>query len=85
MGKPSANVFDFGKHEEKVDKWIAESFTTSFMSDTKWRKVFTVLDDVDNERICDRDMQVVWKFAGSGFRGAGSKSLAHILSKILER
>ncbi|MBT4865685.1 MAG: hypothetical protein HON53_11310 [Planctomycetaceae bacterium] len=62
---PTTKAFDFVAHEDVIDKEIARSFSASFMSDTKWRKTFAVLDDVDAERIADREMQVIWKFVGS--------------------
>jgi hypothetical protein len=63
MTKPRSNVFDFVAHEQKVDKEIAKQFSASFMSNSKWRKLFALLDTVDTE------LQVIWKFVGAQNNG----------------
>lgn len=37
-------VFDLNNYEEKIDKLIERSYTTSFMSNSKWEKLFSALD-----------------------------------------
>jgi hypothetical protein len=59
MRKPNNKVFDFVAHEIKIDKLIKHSFTTSYMSNTKWRKCLRLLNEVAP------DFQVIWKFVGS--------------------
>jgi len=46
--------------DKQLDKIIARRFKTSFMSDAKWRKFFTVLD-VESLDI----RQAIWKFVDS--------------------
>ena len=40
---PNARVFDFAKWEAKVDRIVEKRFTAYFMSNAKWRKLFTIL------------------------------------------
>ncbi|MCG7490383.1 hypothetical protein MHN79_12875 [Vibrio sp. Of14-4] len=67
MSNLNSNVFDFVAHEIKVDKLIAQSVVTPYMSNAKWRKCFRLLNEVAP------DIQVIWKFVGSqndGVRGS---------------
>lgn len=59
MSNPNSKVFDFVAHEIKIDKLIRRSFTSSYMSNAKWRKCFKLLNQVTP------DIQVIWKFVGS--------------------
>ena len=36
--------FDLYKHEQKLDKTISSNYQYSFMSNTKWKKLFSALD-----------------------------------------
>jgi hypothetical protein len=46
--------------DEKLDRIIKRRFTVSFMSNAKWRKLFTVLDNPELNL-----KQAVWKFIDS--------------------
>jgi hypothetical protein len=59
MNTQNSIAFDFVEHEKKIDKLISQSFSASFCSNAKWRKCFTLLNDVA------ADMQVIWKFVGA--------------------
>jgi hypothetical protein len=59
MNNQNSKAFDFVEHEKKIDKLITQSFSASFSSNAKWRKCFTLLNDVAS------DMQVIWKFVGA--------------------
>ncbi len=59
MSNPNSKAFDFVAHEIKIDKLIKRLFTSSYMSNAKWRKCFQLLNQVNP------DIQVIWKFAGS--------------------
>ena len=63
MTKKNDNVFDFVEHENKIDKLIKNSFGSSYMSNSKWRKCLTLVDKVAP------NIQVVWKFVGSENEG----------------
>jgi len=63
MASKNDKVFDFVAHEEKIDKLIKRSFSSSFMSNAKWRKCFTLLDSKAP------DIQLIWKFIGSQNEG----------------
>jgi len=52
-------VFDFVEHDHKIDKLLKKEFSYSFMSNAKWRKLFSLLDSLVPE------MQVIWKFVDS--------------------
>ncbi|OFC69596.1 hypothetical protein BFC18_17200 [Alteromonas confluentis] len=64
IGKMNNKVFDFVEHEIKIDKLIKNLFTVSYLSDAKWRKCFSLLNQAYP------DLQVIWKFAGSKRRCA---------------
>lgn len=38
------SVFDLNEYEVKIDKIISKSFSASYMSNAKWRKLFTAID-----------------------------------------
>ena len=59
MSNLNSKVFDFVAHEIKIDKLIKRLFTSSYMSNAKWRKCFQLLNQVNP------DIQVIWKFVGS--------------------
>lgn len=61
------SVFDMAAHEAKLDRFIAQSFCASFMSNSKWRRAFSVLASPDLQL-----SQLVWKFVGRdiAIRGA---------------
>ena len=59
MSNPNSKVFDFVEHEVKIDKLIRRSFTSSYMSNAKWRKCIQLLNKVAPE------IQDIWKFVGS--------------------
>lgn len=63
MNSHQSRVFDFVKHEEVIDKLIANGQFLPFMSNAKWRKVFEAL-----EYTCP-NIQVIWKFIGSKNEG----------------
>ena len=63
--KKKREPFDFGKHKEWVDKEVARCFRASFMSNTKWRKLFLGLD-----RQLPEGFLVTWKFVGAEGDGA---------------
>ena len=52
-------TFDMAAHEAKLDRLIAQSFSASFMSNSKWRRAFSAL--AAPELQLD---QLVWKFVG---------------------
>jgi hypothetical protein len=58
MGTPS-QVFDMKAHEERLDALIRQTYSSSFMSNAKWRRLFQVLADED----LGVD-QLIWKFVG---------------------
>ena len=37
-------AFDLQKHEEEIDKLIAREYQSSYMSNAKWRKLYSALD-----------------------------------------
>lgn len=37
-------IFDLNKHEIAIDKIVSNNFSSSFMSNTKWKKLFSALD-----------------------------------------
>ena len=63
MNKQNSKAFDFVDYERKTDKLIEKLFSASFCSNAKWRKCFSLLEDIA------ADMQVVWKFVGSQNNG----------------
>ncbi|WCL51043.1 DUF6678 family protein [Leptospira sp. GIMC2001] len=54
--------FDISEHEDRIDKLISKIFNHSFMSNSKWKKLFTALDNEDivlnqiNLKLVDRDI-----------------------------
>jgi len=44
---PKSKVFDLREHEERIDKLVAKRFSISFMSNSKWEKLFKALDADD--------------------------------------
>ena len=70
MSSKNDKVFDFVAHEEKVDTLIKSLFNCSFMSNAKWRKCLSLLEEKAP------DIQLIWKFVGSqneGFKLYGYK------------
>ena len=63
MASNNDKVFDFVAHEEKVDKLIKCSFASSYMSNAKWRKCFSLLEEKAP------DVQLIWKFVGAQNEG----------------
>ena len=41
---PNIMVYNLAEHEERVERIIRKSFTSSYMSNTKWEKLFKALD-----------------------------------------
>jgi len=41
---PNKKVFDLSEYENKIDRLIAQQYSTWLMSNSKWRKLFTGLD-----------------------------------------
>ncbi len=37
-------IFDLNEHELKINKIVSEKFNSSFMSNSKWKKLFSALD-----------------------------------------
>lgn len=66
MSNPNSKVFDFVAHEIKIDKLIKRSFTSSCMSNAKWRKCFQLLNEVAP------NIQIIWKFVGGQNDGVRS-------------
>lgn len=64
MSSQNNKAFDFVAHEEKIDNLIKQSFSSSYMSNAKWRKCFQLLNDLAP------NLQVIWKFVGSKNDGA---------------
>jgi hypothetical protein len=69
-------VYSLGNHigttmpariNEKLDRIIQQKFTAAFMSNTKWRKLFTVLDRPEFNL-----QQAIWKFIDSDLEHRGS-------------
>lgn len=59
MNRDNPKIFDFVKHEEKVDRLLRSSPFRAHMSNSKWRRAFEALDTT-----CP-DLQVIWKFVGA--------------------
>jgi len=56
-------AFDFVAHEIKIDKIIKIEFDSKLLSNAKWRKCFSTLENMSPE------LQVIWKFVGSQNQG----------------
>lgn len=67
MNNPNSRAFDFVAHEEKIDSLIKRSFSKSYMSNSKWKKCFSLLSASASE------FQVVWKFVGSENNGVRNR------------
>ena len=64
-------VFDMEAHERRLDQLIAGSFSASFMSNSKWRRFFEALAQVEPPV-----SHISWKFVGRDqtFKGASPAS-----------
>lgn len=54
-----SKIFDMSAHEAKLDRLIAATFSSSSMSNAKWRKAFLALSSPELGLV-----QLVWKFVG---------------------
>ena len=41
---PNKRAYDLREHEERIERLIVKNYSISFMSNTKWRKLFLALD-----------------------------------------
>ena|SRR5688572_11912971 len=55
----TSQAFDMAEHEERLDRVIARSFSTTFMSNSKWRRLFSALAATD-----PAIRKLRWKFVG---------------------
>jgi hypothetical protein len=65
--KMSPHTFNIKAHESRLDVTIAQSFSTSFMSNSKWRRFFLALAEVD-----PRISTLRWKFVGRDIPPVGA-------------
>lgn len=74
------HVFDMAAHEAKLDRLIAQLFSCSYMSNSKWRRAFSALASPSL-----RLRQLVWKFVGRELAVRGAVPDAGCLSEMYVR
>ena len=73
-------TFDMRAHEARLDRLIDKSFSASFMSNSKWRRLFLALATPDLEI-----GQLVWKFVGRDLPVRGGAPDPECLGEIYIR
>ena len=76
MQNLSPHSFDMARHEERLDRLISESYSSSFMSNSKWRRLFLALADAGFG-----DGRLLWKFVGRAEPVLGAAPGAECLGK----
>jgi hypothetical protein len=54
-----SRIFDMAAHEAKLERVVVQSFSASFMSNSKWRRAFAALSSAELGLV-----QLAWKFVG---------------------
>lgn len=75
-----SQIFDMKAHEARLDRLIARSFSASFMSNSKWRRLFSALSAPELEI-----SQLVWKFVGRQLAIRGAAPDAECLGETIIR
>jgi hypothetical protein len=73
-------IFDMSAHEARLDRLISQSFSASFMSNSKWRRLFLALTAPELGV-----HQLVWKFVGRDLPIRGAAPDAECLGETIIR
>jgi len=71
-------AFDMSTHEAHLGRLISQSFSASFMSNSKWRRLFLALAAPEM-----RVEQLVWKFVGRDLPVRGAAPDAECLGEAI--